>query len=685
MKPTKHLAFFGLALAAALPLAAANEIKVRVTPPNKAQFLQSQRFDIRVEATGPSGSTVSGLTVTLDGVDITSRGEVTTPAANVRNWMFRWTELGVPGARVIAAAASGANGISGSGQSTITVRAWDRTQIRPELPLRETFGDIAPTAAPAPGRLSRFATAEDAIAVQNDLHVGAVDPTAMTAWEPNAATGRKARNVILFIGDGMGITHRTAARILSKGYTQGKANGTLAMDQLGWQGALMTSSLDSLITDSAPGAHNYATGNKTNNGMEGVFPDNTPDNRDNPRIDNLANMGARFLGKVTGIVSDAFLTDATPAAMAVHTANRGDGTDIANQYFDLRKENGLKVLLGGGAYHFIPKSRTGSRRTDERDVVQNFKDDGWGYVETATALNAYAPSGSNPRLLGLFSIDNMNVAFDKLKMGDPSVVSAFPDQPFLREMTKKAIDVLETYPNGFFLMVEGAHIDKQAHGTDAERSIYDVIQLDQAVQVALDYARRTNTDADPDNDTLVIVGADHECGGLVLPGVGRPGKEGTRDYVKAYNYSDSPNAGVANDPATLNFPEYVDANGDGYPDNPDAAKKLIMHMGASPDRFEDWKSNAKPKAAATITNGVASANAADPDKNVPGALQLVGVVENGANGGEAQSAAVHTPADIPVSAYGPGASQFAKVSDNTEAFFYIWNAFLGTYPTPTQW
>lgn len=89
----------------------------------------------------------------------------------------------------------------------------------------------------------------------------------------------------------------------------------------------------------------------------------------------------------------------------------------------------------------------------------------------------------------------MNVAFDKLRQGDPTMLGAFTDQPFLKEMTRRSIDVLKQYPNGFFLMVEGAHVDKQAHRMDAERSLYDVIQLDQAIQVALDFALATNMDA----------------------------------------------------------------------------------------------------------------------------------------------------------------------------------------------
>ncbi len=165
--------------------------------------------------------------------------------------------------------------------------------------------------------------------------------------------------MILLIGDGMGVAHRTAGRILSKGYTRGKANGTLAMDRLPFNGLLMTSSLNSLITDSAPGAHNYSTGNKTNNGMEGVFPDNTAAADDNPRVEFLSEWLTRHYGTVTGIVSDAFITDATPGAFLAHTQDRGNGTLIASQYVDNAAQTNLKVLLGGGGYHFIPKSQAG--------------------------------------------------------------------------------------------------------------------------------------------------------------------------------------------------------------------------------------------------------------------------------------------------------------------------------------
>ncbi len=650
------------AIALAAPLSAQN-IAVRIMPPSNAQFLRYQKFDIRVEAVASDpAAVITGLTVKIDSKDITAEGTVDSPSPNVRNWTFRNAQLGVPGLRGLYATATGtfaAAPISGGAANAISVRDWDgATATEP--------------AAAAHGRAEAVRAAPDG-RIDSELHLGAISPVFHRAA---VAGERRAKNVILLIGDGMGIAHRTAARVLSKGYTRGKANGTLAMDRFPYNGMLMTSSLNSLITDSAPGAHNYSTGNKTNNGMEGVFPDNTAPDDDNPRIEYLSEWLTRNFGMVTGIVSDAFITDATPAAFLAHTQNRGNGTLIASQYIDAASETSLKVLLGGGSYHFIPKSQTGSRRTDERNVIADFQAAGYAYVDTATALAAYE-AGADAKLLGLFNLDNMNVAFDKLRLGDPSVTSAFPDEPFLKDMTEKAIDVLRQYPGGFFLMVEGAHVDKQAHRMDAERSIYDVIQLDHAVQVALDFAIGTNTDEDPNNDTLVIVSADHECAGLTLPGVARPEKIGTRDYVKAYNYS-----GARNDSTVLNFTDYVDANGDGYPDNPDAPHKLIMNFGASSDHYEDWQHNTKPKNPGVAVDGVAVANPDDP-KAATGVL-VVGVVENGTSGGDANTQAVHTPTDIPISAYGPGASQFARVTDNTEAFFSIVNAILGTYPVPTQ-
>jgi alkaline phosphatase len=382
---------------------------------------------------------------------------------------------------------------------------------------------------------------------------------------------------------------------------------------------------------------------------------------------------------VTGIVTDAVLTDATPAAFLAHTQNRDNGTMIASQYFDGRNRTGLKVLLGGGAFYFLPQSTPGSRRTDDRNVLNDFKGDGWAYVDSDTALKAYTP-GPSARLFGLFNLDNMNTAFDKLQEGDPGVVALYPDQPFLRGMTVKAIEVLSQYPAGFFLVVEGSHIDHQSHRMDPERTLYDVIQLDQAVQAALDFATA-------DGQTLVLVTADHETGGLALPGVGRPDKAGTRDFVKTSAYG-----APGNDPAVLNFPDYVQSNS-GYPASASPRHKLIVSFGSAPDHFEDWNVNLRPRNSSATdgsgvdptvaVNGIAVANPSDPKRNTPGALRLTGVLENGEAGGDAVLGAAHTATDVPVSAWGPGSSQFGRVRDNTEAFLEIVNAYLGTYPVPS--
>jgi hypothetical protein len=382
MKTTKLIRLAVAAFAAALviwvnPLRA-DGISVRVTPPDAAQFLKFQLFDLRVEATAAAGDTVSSLKVTLDGVDATPKGRlIPGPTPNVLNWMYYDAALGIGGPRVLSASATGTSAsqaaISGSGSSNLTIRDWDLSQIR--QPLRTAPLDAAPEFAAQliSADASERTTNGTVVSGMDQLHLGDLHPAFHTLAAPQAgASLPKAKNVILLIGDGMGIAHRTAGRILSKGYVAGKARGTLAMDRFPFNGMLMTSSLNSLITDSAPSAHAYSTGNKGNNGTEGVFPDNDTDPGNNPRIEHLSEFITRTFGKVTGIVSDAFATDATLAAFLAHTADRNNGTLIASQYFDNRASTGLKVLMGGDSTipsrsprpdRTAPMSATSSRRS----------------------------------------------------------------------------------------------------------------------------------------------------------------------------------------------------------------------------------------------------------------------------------------------------------------------------------
>jgi len=350
----------------------------------------------------------------------------------------------------------------------------------------------------------------------------------------------------------MGVAHRTAARLVKYGVTAGRPDGFLAMDQFPGTGLVTTHSLNSIVTDSAPGMSCYTTGNHSKNGQEGVYPANMIDPFFYPRVEYLSEYLHRLKGKSLGLVTTADIEDATPAANAVHTGDRNRGTGICDQYLDEsdsgdtgRFGTGLKVLMGGGRRWFLPSGQFGSSRaisTDygplpadlvtawglpasgagakdpSRNLLNDFQNSGFTYADSATALSAV---GTPTRLLGLFGFGNMNVVLDKLAKRRNTMLpgsTSFavddyhaPDQPLLEEMTEVALRVLNQNPRGFVLMVEGAHIDKQSHLMDADRVIDETIEFDNAVAAARRFADRVG-------DTLVIVLADHECSGFSLIG-----------------------------------------------------------------------------------------------------------------------------------------------------------------------
>lgn len=507
--------------------------------------------------------------------------------------------------------------------------------------------------------------------------------------------GQKVKNIIIMLGDGMGAAQRTAARIVSQGYAQGKAKSPLAMDSFPISGQIKTSSLNSLVTDSAPGMSAYVLGNKNNNNEEGVFPDDTIDPFDNPRIEYLSEYLSRTQGKALGLVTTSDVFDATPAANAVHTSNRGAGTGIVDQYLDDRKLTGLSVLMGGGRKWFLPSTVPGSARSHsndyafsssdphtadivkrwgaasgqmdkDRDLISDFQNAGFKYASDLTSLNSVDIKATD-KLLGLFAYSNMNVALDKIdgrrsnaKGIKGRVVDdfGFPDQPMLEEMTTKALEVLKKNKKGFVLMVEGASIDKQAHNMDTERWILDTIEFDRAIKVAQDFAQN-------DGQTLVIVTADHECSGVALIGGSMVTDARLQDLVKeggASNLRDK----VVGVYEKAGFPKYVVAK-DGYPATTDIDYRLLVGYGANSDRHEDWRSNALPlqdsqQPFAKVTP--LSAYPADPNqRDTEGKFLITGQVPG--------NSGVHTATDIPISAMGPGAWAFTGVNDNTDVFFHL--------------
>ena len=368
---------------------------------------------------------------------------------------------------------------------------------------------------------------------------------------------KRAKNVILFVGDGMSLQAREIARILSKGLTNGKYNDLLAMEKLEHNAVITTSGYDSLVTDSANSASAYATGHKSVVNAMGVYEDSTKDPFDDPKVENISEIVKRTRGMSVGVVTQAESTDATPAAMIGHTRRRARQDWLASSYLD--QYHRPDVIMGGGSARYLPKSTPGSKRKDDENVIQEFKDLGYTFVGTSTEMKA-APS--DKPLLGLFHTGTMNVYLDREMLKDPQVLKGFTDQPNLMDMTKKSLDILSKNPNGFFAMIEGASIDKQLHVMDWQRAAYDTIEFDKAIQYAEDWNRKRG------NDTLIIVLADH-AHGVSISGTyhERDGKKGT-EAVRVYQNSV--------------FPTFKDENHDGFPDNPDPDVTLAVQYANHP-------------------------------------------------------------------------------------------------------
>lgn len=301
-----------------------------------------------------------------------------------------------------------------------------------------------------------------------------------------------AKNIILFIGDGMGAEHRKAARWASVGET-----GELSMDDMPVTGSIETRSADSAITDSAAAATAMASGVKTNRGVVGLD--------DSLSFVSTILEDAKSQNKFVGLVTTTQISHATPAAFASHVEDRDLFNDIAEQILNAE----VNVLLGGGEDNFLMASENGcfakaGRRSDGRNLINEFIANGYMYTCDPVSFGLIEPS-STSRLVGLFADGGMTRPFS----------------PTLADMTQKAIDVLAQNPNGFFLMVEGGQIDWASHGNDASNAISDTLGFDAAVEVAKQFASKAN-------DTLIIVTADHETGGMEvsLSAAGLAGEDG---------------------------------------------------------------------------------------------------------------------------------------------------------------
>jgi alkaline phosphatase len=328
---------------------------------------------------------------------------------------------------------------------------------------------------------------------------------------------KHAKNVILFIGDGMGISTITASRIYDGQQKGGHGEeNSLSFEKFPYLALSKTYSVDQQTPDSAPTMTAMVTGVKTIGDSLSVnqFVAHSEPKAEVVNTNKITTIleQAKQEGLSVGVVSTARITHATPAATYAHTANRdweGDSDkpagatvpDIAAQLVDFNINGGIDVALGGGRTRFIPNTITdpeygvAGKRKDGRNLTTDWttKHSNAQYVWNKAQFDAINPKTTD-HLLGLFEPSHVHYEADRIahdKSGEPS----------LTEMTAKAIEILKKNKNGYFLMVEGGRIDHAHHSGNAFRALTDTQQLAAAVKAAAD---STNPE-----DTLIIVTADH--------------------------------------------------------------------------------------------------------------------------------------------------------------------------------
>lgn len=466
---------------------------------------------------------------------------------------------------------------------------------------------------------------------------------------------RRAKNVILFVGDGMGVSTVTAARIL-EGQLEGRdgERNQLGFEQLPYLALSKTYSVNQQTPDSAPTMTAMMAGIKTNDGMFGVGPAVERRETDGAVIE--AHKVASLLeiaeqkGFATGIVSTARITHATPGATYAHTSERdwerdtqipagATVKDIASQLIDNfgpgKIGDGVEVVLGGGRREFLPSNVPDpedagafGRRGDGRNLAAEFETKfGGQFVWDQAGFDAFDPA-SGKRLLGLFDQSHMEYEHDR-----PNDTGG---EPSIAQMTEKAIKILRNNGDhrrkgkGFFLMVEGGRIDHGHHAGNAYRALTDTIALSDAVKTAMEMT-------DP-KDTLIVVSADHshvftiagypKRGNPILGKVVSPGNEAP-DYALASD---------GNPYTTLAY-----ANGPGY------------HVGVPGDAVYD-----EPIVAGRVAD-MTGVDTTDPDFHQEALVPL---------GSE-----THAGEDVAIFAGGPKAHLFHGVREQNYIFHVMKHAF----------
>ncbi|MFD1067515.1 alkaline phosphatase [Oceanobacillus locisalsi] len=394
--------------------------------------------------------------------------------------------------------------------------------------------------------------------------------------------GNEAKNIIYMIPDGFNADYATNYRHFK---------GEDAVWDQHQQGSYTTYSADSNITDSAAAGTAMASGVKTNNGTIGIDPEG---NTHQTILE-----ASQDKDMATGLVATSTITHATPAAFGSHVEDRGNETEIARQLID----NEIDVLLGGGKNNFLPESEGGNQ--EEANVLQQAEAQNYQFAENRNQLLEADIDLDNENLLGLFADDAMS----------PELHRNAEEEPSLGEMTQTAIDTLNKDDDGFFLMVEGSQIDWAGHDNDAAWAMTDVAAFEAAVQEAIDFAEE-------DGNTLVVVGGDHETGGMTAGANGSG--SANPDMLHSVTATGENIAAELNEERS-NISEVV---------------QKYTDMELSEEEIQSIQEAEDPK------------------------MAINAAISTKANVG--WTSTNHTGVDLPVYAYGPGANQFTGFHDNTD-------------------
>jgi len=295
---------------------------------------------------------------------------------------------------------------------------------------------------------------------------------------------KKAKNIILFIGDGMSVSQISAFRLY-----QGGPNSRVAVDSFPYSGKVLTHSANAIVTDSASSGTAFSTGVKTNNRALGIDVNGQP-------IENITETLDKS-GYVSSVISTSEVTHATPAAFVVHTSSRYLSDEISIQMADSK----IKNILGGGRKFFIPEENGGNRE-DGIQLLEKVKANSI-LITDKSELGNPARYGDN-QVFGLFADEHLR---------DENTPENHSTEPSIKKMLEFSVNrskkFVENGCKGFFVMAEASQVDWAGHGNDFEYLMREMTDLEDGIKWALNFAKKNK-------DTLVVVTADHETGGLLI-------------------------------------------------------------------------------------------------------------------------------------------------------------------------